>query len=107
MIIQDQFYTIQNLQSPLIHKPVTGQELFFAVSYSKPALKKKVARNFRKNMIKLNQEFIFFKGLVSKVISNLVSSSKNKTNQFPLTFQKHTNLRNSDLVHYFEDGTNV
>ena len=23
---------------PLLHKPVTGQELFFVVSYSKPAL---------------------------------------------------------------------
>ena len=25
-------------RGPLFHKPVTGQELFFAVSYSKPAL---------------------------------------------------------------------
>ena len=32
MIILDQFGTIQIL------KPVTGQEIFFAVSYSKPAL---------------------------------------------------------------------
>ena len=40
LIIKDQFYTIQNLQwsRPLFHKAVTGQELFFAVSYSKPAL---------------------------------------------------------------------
>ena len=38
LIIQDQFYIIQNLQNPLFHKPVTDQELFFSVSYSKPAL---------------------------------------------------------------------
>ena len=40
MIIKDQFSTIKNLQcrGPLFPKPVTGQELFFAVSYSKLAL---------------------------------------------------------------------
>ena len=38
MIIYDQFGTIENLQRALFPKPVTGQELFFAVSYSKPAL---------------------------------------------------------------------
>ena len=27
------------IRGPLLLKPVTGQELFFAVSYSKPALK--------------------------------------------------------------------
>ena len=26
------------IRGPLLHKPVTGQELFFEVSYSKPAL---------------------------------------------------------------------
>ena len=28
----------RSFRGPLLHKPVTGQELFFAVSYSKPAL---------------------------------------------------------------------
>ena len=28
LIIQDQFFRIQNLQKTLFHKPVTGQELF-------------------------------------------------------------------------------
>lgn len=38
LIIQDQFFRIQNLQKTLFHKPATGQELFFAISYSKLAL---------------------------------------------------------------------
>ena len=38
MIIYDQFGTIQNLQRALFPKPVTGQELFLAVSYSESAL---------------------------------------------------------------------
>ena len=33
----DSFMTFRD---PLLHKPVTGQELFFAVYYSKPALEK-------------------------------------------------------------------
>ena len=38
MIIQDQFIPSRIFRDPLFHKPVTGQEPFFAVSYSKPAL---------------------------------------------------------------------
>ena len=30
--------SFRSFKGPLLHKPVTGQELFFAVSYSKPAL---------------------------------------------------------------------
>jgi hypothetical protein len=30
----------RSFRGPLLHKPVTGQELFFAISYSKPALVK-------------------------------------------------------------------
>ena len=30
--------SFRSFRSPLLYKPVTGQELFFAVSYSKPAL---------------------------------------------------------------------
>ena len=30
--------SFKSFRVPLIHKPVTGKELFFAVSYSKPAL---------------------------------------------------------------------
>ena len=37
-LIYNQFGIIQVLQSSPILKPVTGQEFFFAVSYSKPAL---------------------------------------------------------------------
>ena len=37
LIIQDKFYTIQNLQRSPFHKLVIGQDFFFAVSYSKPA----------------------------------------------------------------------
>jgi hypothetical protein len=29
--------SFRSFRGPLLHKPVTGQELFFAVSYSKPA----------------------------------------------------------------------
>ena len=36
LIIQNQFYTIWN---PLFYKPVTGEDFFVVVSYSKPALK--------------------------------------------------------------------
>ena len=32
--------SIRSFRGPLLHKPVTGQELFFVVSYSKPALVK-------------------------------------------------------------------
>ena len=32
------FIPFRIFRGPLFHKPVTGQELFFAVSYSKPAL---------------------------------------------------------------------
>ena len=39
MIIYDQFGTIQTFRGPLFSKPVTGVELFFAISYNKPALK--------------------------------------------------------------------
>jgi hypothetical protein len=40
LIIQDQLYTIklESSEVPYSPKPVTGQEPFFAVSYSKPAL---------------------------------------------------------------------
>ena len=31
--------SFRSFRGPLLHKPVTGQELFFAVSYSKSALK--------------------------------------------------------------------
>ena len=30
--------SFKSFRDPLLHKPITGQELFFAVSYSKPAL---------------------------------------------------------------------
>ena len=30
--------SFRSFRVPQLHKPVTGQELFFAVSYSKPAL---------------------------------------------------------------------
>jgi hypothetical protein len=30
--------SFRSFRGPLLSKPVTGQELFFAVSYSKPAL---------------------------------------------------------------------
>ena len=45
MIISDQFSTIQNLLRVLIPKPVTGQELFFAVSYGKLSLWPKILTN--------------------------------------------------------------
>jgi hypothetical protein len=32
--------SFRSFRGPLLYKPVTGQELFFAVSYSKPALKR-------------------------------------------------------------------
>ena len=32
------FIPFRSFRGPLLHKPVIGQELFFAVSYSKPAL---------------------------------------------------------------------
>ena len=32
------FESFRSFRGPLLLKPVTGQELFFAVSYSKPAL---------------------------------------------------------------------
>ena len=32
------FYHSKSSEVPIFHKSVTGQELFFAVSYSKPAL---------------------------------------------------------------------
>ena len=35
------FIPYRIFRDPLFHKPVTGQELFFAVSYSKPVLVKK------------------------------------------------------------------
>ena len=66
MIIKDQFGTIQNLQRA---KPVTGQELFFAVSYSKPALEvwfdyvyyfdllTDCAPRYKQCIIKFNQSF--------------------------------------------------
>ena len=37
--------SFRSFRGPLIRKPVTGQELFFAASYSKPALAKIVAMN--------------------------------------------------------------
>ena len=36
--IQSILDTLRSFRGPLFCKPVTGQELFFAVSYSKPAL---------------------------------------------------------------------
>ena len=30
--------SFKSFRGPLLHKPLTGQELFFAISYSKPAL---------------------------------------------------------------------
>ena len=33
--------SFRSFRGPLVHKPVTGQELFFAISYSKPALEYK------------------------------------------------------------------
>ena len=35
---RNNFIPFRIFRGPLFHKPVTGQELFFAVSYSKPAL---------------------------------------------------------------------
>ena len=32
--------SFRSFRGPLLHKPLTGQELFFAISYSKPALAK-------------------------------------------------------------------
>ena len=34
----ESFRSFRSFRGPLFHKPVTGQELFFAISYSKPAL---------------------------------------------------------------------
>ena len=36
--------SLESSRGPLLLKPVTGQELFFAVSYSKPALIKILSR---------------------------------------------------------------
>ena len=44
------FIPFRILRGPLFHKPVTGQELVFAVSYSKPALKTDVALVFTNNV---------------------------------------------------------
>ena len=47
-------------RGPLFHKPVTGQELFFAVSYSKPALVKyQVFKNFKENYLSIMYFFFF------------------------------------------------
>ena len=38
--------SFRSFRGPLLHKPVTGQKLFFAVSYSKPALVEWMVRNY-------------------------------------------------------------
>ena len=38
--IRSSLESSRSFRGPLPHKPVTGQELFFVVSYSKPALDK-------------------------------------------------------------------
>ena len=57
MIIYDQFGTVQNLQRTLISKAVTGQELFFSVSYSKPALATKMLNRLRGTFSALKSKF--------------------------------------------------
>ena len=39
--------SFRSFRGPLLHKPVTGQELFFDVSYSKPALTKPFKKNIK------------------------------------------------------------
>ena len=43
--------SFRSFRGPLFHKPVTGQEFFFNVSYSKPALKE---YHFRRNNLLSN-----------------------------------------------------
>ena len=46
-------FGIRSFRGILFHKPVTGQELFFAVSYSKPALISKLKIYLMKTKVAL------------------------------------------------------
>ena len=67
--------SFRSSRGPLLHKPVTGQELFFAVSYSKPVL----VSHFYFSVV-LNLVFIYFSGSTSpcedKVVSGLAATYK-------------------------------
>ena len=47
MIMEIPWTLLESVWNPPLHKQVTGQELFFAVSYSKPALVKCSIRVFK------------------------------------------------------------
>ena len=66
MIIKDQFGTIQNLQRPVFSKPVTDQELFFAVSYSKPALVGKKVSKMKQKIDNFLSSFLFLFSKMSR-----------------------------------------
>merc|ERR1712051_80529 len=73
-----------SFRGPILHKPVTGQELFFDVFYSKPAL---VTSPFFAKIARLGSSFLVF--IVLEDMGYITLSCKKKSRERSATYSSY------------------
>ena len=90
-------YDLESSEVPYFHKPITGQELFFAVSYSKPAL---VRFWFKTNISKYSKEIIVLCEIqkLSIILVKLKLQKVDLTKHVPLNYYLFRNQQKSNSL---------